>query len=397
MVAAATIGAIALVPVTSAHDRSSLASLHRSPAVSRSAGYVKESPYTSQATGRQNTAPYPKDVWSGIGSAINAVTYTGVNSVTPICSLRPYCTVPVGLADEGARPISTSAFMGNANVTQLNAQSFTQTVGGAEGAPPSGALNGAALQLNAFLAVSTNSGTGYYWIQNFAEFLSSNSDFIVGSEIWNSSMPGTAGANATFTSPQCNGSSSVTLTSGGGCEYGPTSYSLPLGVSLLTSVQTTGNQAVISFGYYLGAPSANLGVEPTEVQYAQIAISVPGGINSAAFVAQPGGQVDTANLGVEFAWGGYGNALGAHFSQMNSEMNLYEEGRGICCFKQEPQAWRQVVATQDYAVSTAEATDNLAVAPASSGQGISVSAGTPNPGQMEFDYLPQPLLRRDGR
>ncbi len=387
-VATAALGIASLTSFTAGHGE--MYSSHRPATVERHEA-TREVPYQSAGESAAQYSVGQRDIPTVDGGPINAVIYKGVDQTAPICSLRSYCTAPMGLADEGTHPFSTSALMGNANVTQLDAQPFTQTVGGQEGAPPSWALNGATLQLNSFLAINTNSGTSYFWIQNYAEFLSSNTDFIVGAEIWNPSQSGSGGASAVFTSPSCNGSSSVTLVSGGGCEAGNLTYSLPLGVSLLTSVQASGNQATISFGYHLGKPAADLGTEPQETQYDQIVITMPTGINSADFVVQHG--QNTGTWGVEFVWGGYGGGLGAHFSEMNADMNLYFKGRGICCFRNELPAFDQVIGAEDDATSTAEATDNLSVAPSATGTGITVTVGTPNPGQMLLYYLPQALRK----
>jgi len=253
-----------------------------------------------------------------ITDALVAYSYSTVP--VDIYLLYDSAPAPVGIVDYGVLDASgtltpyallLSQVIGGARINAIQAynSSFSSPYG-------------ASLQLNAVLQANTTAGQYSYFLQNVAEFTTSNNNLYFADNVWNDSS-----ASSVLLSSAISGGGSISNSIG----YQPIlnrlisfysyatqniSYTLPLDLLLPIAVSSSGNRVVIYFGYQT--------YDNPSVTYDRVTITEPGMVLNASilidgFIRTPIGNYYDAEL----VFGGENSGELTTFTSMNASLDLY--------------------------------------------------------------------------
>ena len=210
-------------------------------------------------------------------------------------------------------PVKTNELVGKATISSISAFNASP--------PANSSQYGAGLQLNAMLRIKSPNGNHTYWVQNVLSLNTSSMQYAYDDNIWNASSEY---ANVSNSSLSGSGTTFDFSASPGVKQriYGYQTYakahSLPINVTLVTSVTQNAGTPVVHFGYINGGQVT---------YYDNVTINVPS--SSAYLLSTPYYEAGNGNpYDFEFVFGGSSNGEISYFSRMLSSVSLYYLSNG---------------------------------------------------------------------
>lgn len=309
---------------------------------------------------------------SGRQEELFVSTNSSMQLVDPLSEIEPGENYPIGVASYGLYnvsgtlvpyQVSTDEILGTANITSLSATT--------EGNVQNVSEYGASLQLNVELDTNYAGGSRVYWLQDVADFNTSDNTVYFVDNIWNNTLPVAGLSNVTF-----EGSGNVS--SCGECNSTPfyvysypylsINYSFPLSVKLLIFENQTQQGTMLNFAYQL-LRNGNQSIQPL-IYYDKVLL--PGTYNSTILVTPyyttpGGGEYLGNNYDAELVFGGEASGSTSVFSRMGATMWIYYLENGMVT--PFPSAYT-------FGLSTAESARGVKVTPG--GYGGIASTGRPD-------------------
>ncbi len=210
-------------------------------------------------------------------------------------------------------PVKTDELVGKATINSISAFNATPPVNSSQ--------YGAGLQLNAMLRIISPYGNRTYWVQNVLSLNTSSMQYTYNDNVWNASSEDASVSRSTVSG---SGSMLSFPTPSGvkqriyAYQTYAKAYSLPINVTLVTSVTQKAGTPVVHFGYINGGQVT---------YYDNVTISVPS--SSAYLLSTPYYEAGNGNpYDFELVFGGSSNGEVSYFSRMLSSISLYYESGG---------------------------------------------------------------------
>ena len=263
-----------------------------------------------------------------------------------------YYGLKFGSAEIFPVPVKTNELLGKATISSISAFNATPPVNSSQ--------YGASLQLNAMLRIISPYGNHTYWVQNVLSLNTSSMQYSYNDNVWNASSEG---ASVSRSSVSGSGSMLDFPTPSGvkqkiyAYQTYSKGYSLPINVTLVTSITQNAGTPVVHFGYIKGG---------AVTYYDNVTINVPS--SSAYLLSTPYYEAGNGNpYDFELVFGGSSNGEISYFSRMLSSISLYYMSGGSIL---------EFPSYLTFGSDTAEGASDLTVVP--SPNGALVTTGTEN-------------------
>ena len=274
-------------------------------------------------------------------------------------------------------PIYTNSVLGFVNITSLlayNSSARNLQV----------PLYGASLQLNVMLVANSTNGAYYFWLQNVADFITNESQFFFGDNVWNTTFPFSGVSNITGRGNVYSTNTPLYHSSYYAYSTNIMNYTLPLSFYLIINESYNISGVKVSFGYVILQNGKLL--PPNPVFYDNVFIPVSGIISASIVVANQTTPNITVGLttyignylDAELVWGGFSNGEITTFIKMSSLLALYYMKDGN---------WVPFSEVYTYGLNTAESSTNLHVTIYKNGDAY-VTIGKPDYGLLTSNFNP---------
>jgi thermopsin len=267
--------------------------------------------------------------------------------------------------------VSTDEVIGDANITALYARDFNTS--------DNNSAYGASLQLNVEMNTELGNASRVFWMQDVADFNTSQRSYYLVNNIWNNTLPGGDIGNDTL-----RGNGNVTLCESCGNQSfyaysypsGSLNYSLPLNIKLVILENQTVNGTVVSFGYQI-LQNGSGGLRPL-VFFDRVLF--PGYDNSTMLITPyfytPSSNNESGNYyDAELVFGGESGGAQSYFDDLEARLWIYYYDGGVL---------RPFPSAYTFGQDTAETAANATVRALTDGRGGFATTGVLNPQEQIF-------------